>query len=106
MKTRQKPAIADLQTQFNALVADWKAARGHSSSINSWVRLPAYRSIVALGQSVIPLLLAELEREPDHWFWALKELTGENPVTPEGRGNVIEMAKCWIAWGKAKGYRW
>jgi hypothetical protein len=55
---------------------------------------------------VIPLLLRELQATPDHWFWALKELTGENPVTPASRGNVAAMAKCWLDWGKQKGYQW
>jgi|ERR1051325_4792920 hypothetical protein len=108
----QNPAIvngdacADLEASFNTLAAKWKAARGHSSSINAWVKLPAYRKIVELGAAVIPLLLRELEKDPDHWFWALKELTGENPVTAECRGNVPAMAKCWIEWGKKKGFRW
>ncbi len=96
---------AELTAQFRSLVAEWKAARGHSSSINAWVRLPAYRAIVELGPAVVPLLLEELDKEPDHWFWALKELTGENPVTPESRGNVAAMAKCWLQWGDEKGFR-
>ncbi len=102
------PAQVDdeARTRFNLLVAQWKASRGHSSSINAWVRLPAYRAIIALGSPVIPLLLEELEKSPDHWFWALKELTGENPVTATSRGNMAEMAQCWIKWGKEKGYRW
>jgi len=97
---------ADLATRFHALAAEWRAARGHSSSVNSWAKLPAYRAIIDLGPEVIPLLLRELQATPDHWFWALKELTGENPVTPESRGNVAEMAKCWLDWGKQKGYQW
>jgi hypothetical protein len=92
-----------LEARFKSLVAQWKTARGHSSSINAWAQLPTYRAIVDIGAPVIPLLLQELEREADHWFWALKELTGENPVTPASRGNVAEMAKCWIQWGKEKG---
>ncbi|MBI3822408.1 MAG: hypothetical protein HY289_06980 [Planctomycetes bacterium] len=106
MATVEKLSRVELIARFRDLVSQWKAARGHSSSINSWTKLPAYRAIVDLGPVVIPLLLRELEKEPDHWFWALKELTGENPVTPEARGNVVEMTKCWIEWGKAKGYRW
>ena len=34
---------------------------------------------------VIPLILAELKREPDHWFKSLREITGENPVPAEHR---------------------
>jgi hypothetical protein len=103
MNTLAPLSPTDLRKRFQTLAADWKAARGHSSSINAWARLPAYREIIELGAAVIPLLLEELEREPDHWFWALKELTNENPVTPASRGNVTEMAKCWIEWGKQKG---
>jgi hypothetical protein len=99
-------AGTDVCLRFHALVAEWKAARGHTSSVNAWARLPAYRAIIDLGPDVIPLLLQQLQNDPDHWFWALKELTGENPVTPESRGNVTEMAKCWLQWGKEKGYRW
>ncbi len=94
-----------LEERFRNLVAEWKAARGYEASINKWARLPAYREIIALGKEVIPLLLRELEHTPDHWFWALKELTGANPVTPESRGDVMEMARCWVRWGKEQGYR-
>lgn len=107
-RNRERPLLSDdaLKTRFNLLASQWKAARGFSSSVNAWARLPAYRAIIALGPAVVPLLLQELEKAPDHWFWALKELTNENPVTPDYRGNVAEMAKCWINWGKDKGYRW
>ena len=68
--------------------------------------LYAYQQIIGLGAPAIPLLLRELEREPDHWFWALKVLTGVNPVPQKSRGNIEEMAKHWVAWGKEQGYRW
>src|SRR5205807_2397172 len=96
----------NLEATFRALVIEWKAARGHTSSINAWARLPAYRAIVALGEPVVPLLLRELETDPDHWFRALKEISGENPVPVESRANIPEMVQHWLAWGKAKGYRW
>lgn len=53
-----------------------------------------------------PLLLAELEREPDWWFAALKAMTGADPVTRENRGKLLEMTRAWLDWGKAQGYRW
>jgi hypothetical protein len=64
---------------------------------------PAYRAIVGLGKPVVPLLLAELEREPDHWFIALHELTGAEPVPEEARGRIEEMAVAWIEWGRKNG---
>ena len=65
---------------------------------------PAYRQIVGMGWAVVPLLLSELRRKPDHWFIALKEITGENPVPASGEGNVRMMADAWVRWGVAGGY--
>jgi hypothetical protein len=44
--------------------------------------------------------LRELKKEPDHWFWALKAITGVDPVEPIQRGRVKEMAGAWLRWGK------
>ena len=38
--------------------------------------------------------------EPDHWFPALKSISGEDPVPPEDRGKVRRMTKAWLAWGE------
>lgn len=59
-----------------------------------------------MGQPVIPFIFRELEREPDHWFWALQSITGENPVSVDRRGDIVSMAAAWLEWGKAHGYRW
>ena len=56
-----------------------------------------------MGQSVLPLIMRELEREPDHWFCALTAITGVNPVKPEQRGRLQEMVQAWIIWGQANG---
>ena len=56
-----------------------------------------------MGWPAVPLILEELQREPDQWFWALEAITEENPVPPEARGNVRHMAQAWLEWGKQKG---
>jgi hypothetical protein len=30
------------------------------------------------------LILQDLEQQPDHWFWVLRSITGENPVDGQG----------------------
>jgi len=94
----------ELATRFRALAAEWKTGRGHSSSITKMANHPAYRKIAAMGRPAIPLILGELEREPDHWFWALKAITGCDPVPPSHRGNIDWMAADWLAWGRSRGY--
>ncbi len=50
------------------------------------------------------IMLEGLRRKPDHWFIALEEITGENPVPPESEGKTQKMAQAWIQWGIKGGY--
>lgn len=95
---------ASTEKRFSELAAQWKREVGHISSITRRISHPAYLQIISLGASVVPLLLSELEREPNHWFQALRTLTGADPVTPEQRGKVEEMANAWLSWGRIQGY--
>jgi hypothetical protein len=65
--------------------------------------LEPYQRIIGMGPQVVPLILEELRREPDQWFWALESITEQNPVPPEATGTVRLMAAAWIAWGEQRG---
>jgi hypothetical protein len=99
-------AGATLGQRFQHLAAEWKLQRGPYSSSAKLAEHPAYQEIIALGSEAIPLLLAELERSPDHWFRALHALTGASPVPPESCGDVAKMAQAWLKWGRDQGYQW
>jgi hypothetical protein len=97
-------AALELHQRFQDLAVAWKQERGpHSSSARLAEHL-AYQQIIALGPDVVPLLLRELERQPDHWFRALHALTGAYPVPAASRGKIQEMAAAWLDWGRAQGY--
>jgi hypothetical protein len=67
------------------------------------IRCPSYRLIIAMDEEAVPLILRQLESEgddPDHWFLALGELTGNDPVAPADRGNMKKMAAAWLDWGR------
>src|ERR1043166_8255258 len=98
--------LAQLEATFQALVTRWKSERGPTSWVTEMVQHPAYQAIIGLGPAVVPLLLRELEREPDFWFAALRALTGANPVPADCRGKIAEMAAAWLRWGREQGYRW
>ncbi len=91
-----------LKQQFTNLVREWKNGRRPASALKMAAH-PAYRRIVGMGKAAVPLLLAELRREPDHWFIALHELTGADPVPEASRGRLREMADAWIRWGREHG---
>src|SRR5208282_71443 len=86
---------ADPYTRFVSLKAEWQADTSVLSSITETSMHPAYQQIIGMGPVAIPFILDELRREPDDWFWALKSITGEDPVLPEQRGDMDQMAQAW-----------
>ena len=92
------------ELKFLSLKIKWKSETVMLSSVNDIVLHPAYQQIIGMGKEAIPLILSEMKETPGHWFWALKCITGEDPVLPEQRGKIKEMADTWIAWGIERGY--
>lgn len=92
--------------KFNQLKANWRETRDEVGSILEICTTPAYQQIIGMGQDAVPLILRELERELDHWFWALAAITGENPVQEKHRGQIKLMAQDWLTWAKKQGYQW
>ena len=93
--------------KFQNLARRWQAERGARSSITAMSMLPAYQSIIGMGEEAVPLIIAQLRLEgddPDHWFWALRAITEANPISPEDRGDSVKMAQSWIKWAENEGY--
>jgi hypothetical protein len=98
--SRQQRTVVE---RFRELVQWWQAEVGPLSSTTEMAMQPAYQQIIGLGSEAVPLILRELEKKPDHWFWALKAITGVDPVEPTQRGRVEKMAKAWLRWGRGQG---
>ena len=54
------------------------------------------------AEPAVPLLLRELEKEPVHWFEALKAITSDDPVAAKDWGNIPAMTSAWLAWGRSR----
>jgi hypothetical protein len=105
LKSKSDAQEADrVKTEFYTLARAWKSDRRATSSSTSIAMHPAYQKIIGLGKPALPFILSELERDVDHWFWALASIANENPVPLQTRGKMQEMAKVWIGWGRSKGY--
>lgn len=89
-------------SQFRALADQWYAETGILSGVEQMVLHPAYQRIIGLGPAVVPLILAELQHGPGHWFWALTALTGEDPAA--GEDTVGAATRAWLAWGRERGH--
>jgi hypothetical protein len=89
--------------RFQELARQWKDATLFLSSITDIAMHPAYQQIIGMGKDALPLLLDELRRHPDHWFWALQAITGVNPVPVSDRGDMGRMTQAWLAWADQQG---
>ncbi len=90
-------------SEFQRLSSVWKQATFFESSPTRIAIHPAYQRIIGMGYPAVPLILEELHNDPDEWFWALNAITGEDPVSPEDRGDVPAMCKAWMHWGRKRG---
>ncbi len=94
----------NIPSKFYDLMRTWKKETLLLSSITKIATHPGYQRIIGMGMDAVPLILREFEREPNHWSWALSSITGENPVAPEDRGNLMRIRETWLNWGREHGY--
>jgi hypothetical protein len=90
--------------RFRRHLVEWKEQSRYLSNTAQMAMLRPYQRIIGMGMAAVPLILEELHREPDQWFWALESITEENPVPPKDAGRVRAMADAWIHWGTQHGF--
>lgn len=90
--------------KFDSLSATWQHDNDITSSASEIILTPAYQEIIGMGKAAIPLILDELKKENNYWFWALSAITGVNPIKPEDRGNIPKMSEAWLEWGRQNNY--
>ena len=95
-----------LRVSFNFLVRKWRQETLFNSSVPEITSAPAFRQIVRFGWDVVPFILREISNNPDYLVAALLEITGEDAVRVEHRGNVSLMARDWLEWADAKCILW
>jgi hypothetical protein len=95
----------EVARRFQGLATQWIATTRYRSNTQALRNHPVYQQLVALGEPVVPLILAELERGSNvSWFTVLTAITGENRVPPAEAGRVDAMARAWLDWGWQRGY--
>ena len=92
-----------LADRFHRRRDEWKEQSRYLSNTTQMAMLRPYQQIIGMGPEVVPLILEELRREPDLWFWALEAITDEHPVPPEAAGRVELSTAAWLEWGRRKG---
>src|SRR4051812_30708395 len=67
----ERPAIdSELESEFRELADRWYEETEDIAIIGDRFMHSTYQQIIGLGPDVVRLLLMELRKEPDYWFWA------------------------------------
>jgi hypothetical protein len=103
MSTQPQPSDqpAKLPRTFQDLVETWRRETAFLSFIHQRAMHPAYQRIIGMGWVAVPFILGELARRPDHWFWALRSITGEEPA-PDAQ-SFSAAVEAWLRWGRERG---
>ena len=94
---------ADRQ-RFIELADQWEKETVFLSNSDRAAEHPAHMEIISMGEPAVPLILERMRSQGGHWFHALPDITGANPVKPTERGNVPAMQEAWLEWGARNGY--
>lgn len=96
---REWPTYSDeeLEAEFRRSAALLQEETAFSSNIMTLYTHRAYQRIIGLGPRVVPVILRDMQREPDYWFWALTSITGEDPA--EGTISLDAATEKWLQWG-------
>ena len=89
--------------RFLKLADQWEYETVLLSSTDQITEHPAYQEIVGMGEPVVPLILDRMKSQGGHWFHALHDITGANPVSPDDRGNITAMQEAWLNWAALNG---
>jgi hypothetical protein len=95
---------ATTSERFEVLFQRWKKETALLSSGTAIVGHPAYQEVIEMGDAVVPFILIKLQEDPQHLFYALYKITGENPVPKAHAGDLDSMTADWLDWGRQKGY--
>lgn len=92
---------ATVRRRFALLASEWRRATSFASSVDHVVYHPAYQQIIGLGWDALPFILRELEREREHWYWALACISGEDAAA--GARDMESAREAWLEWGRSQG---
>ncbi|OFX20734.1 MAG: hypothetical protein A2033_03340 [Bacteroidetes bacterium GWA2_31_9] len=98
------PTVNNIAEQFEHLSSELLEEFMMVSSPSQIALHPFYQKIIAMGEKAIPFLIKKLDETPTMWFWALEEISGDNPVSVSDKGNIPLMVSLWKKWAKNKGY--
>jgi hypothetical protein len=98
--SKADPRQESFEVRFERLTSQWRRETKFVSSSTEMVLNGAYQQIIGMGKDVLPLILRDLDSKGGQWFWALKHVSGEDPLSPEDVGVYEKNREAWLTWGR------
>ncbi len=89
-----------LKVKFKILKEEWLSQTMFYSDPEKIFENEAYQEVISFGRDMLCFIFEDLEQNDNLWFYALSEITKNNPVIQRHIGNIKEMKQDWINWGK------
>jgi hypothetical protein len=99
----QEPLIEALRDRFSELSRKWHEETDFLSSPADVFMNFNYQQIIGMGPAVLPLIIEELAGHGGRWFWALRAITGADPVPEPAHGRARQMRQAWLDWWEQNG---
>jgi hypothetical protein len=96
-------ASTQFDKEFKKHEKKWKRETQYFSSPGDKYLHPSYARIIGMGYPAVSLILKSMQRQPADWFYALRAMTGANPVSSAMAGDLRKMTEAWIKWGERQG---
>jgi len=101
---RYTPSSNDFINSFYAVLHRWRNETGFNSNPNDITSHVSFQALVQNAGLTLPLILAELRKEPSLLVWVLDDaFPNERPYSTDKVGDIAAMTKAWIAWGEQHG---
>lgn len=96
----QEAAQHKLNQEIRELLQIWHDDTAMHSSISAIANHGSYERIVNMGDAAVDQLLLSIHEHTTRCILALTDITKENPVKAENRGNLKRMAQDWVDFSK------
>ena len=93
-----------LEVRIGSYIKYWLEQTAIVSSASEIKRHWAAQKVAQYGKPAVQVLLDHLELSPYQCLVLLPEISNEDPVSPECRGNIGAMVKTWKDWAQKNGY--
>ena len=90
--------------RFQKLADQWEEETLFLSRSDRKFGHQALQEVINMGDPVVPLILERMRFQGGHWFEALQQITGADPISPADYGNIAAMQNSWLQWGDDHGY--